>query len=153
MWPWTLRRCIEDLHYFKHQIRFTHVMLAGKEYGQGETGRCWHLSEQTEAFRIYKWSPHTIRTVRTSYRALRAPSLIYTGAGSSVIIETMIRVALWIGVRFPSAELPSSLPHFVQKYPEAHSASYPMGTRGHFPGAKAAGPCSWSLSSTYECWG
>jgi hypothetical protein len=29
----------------------------------------------------------------------------------------------------------------------AHPASYPMGTRGYFPGGKAAGAWSWGLTS------
>jgi hypothetical protein len=41
-------------------------------------------------------------------------------------------------VRFPAAAGNFSLLHRVQNGSGAHSASYPMGTRGSFPGGKAA---------------
>jgi len=40
-----------------------------------------------------------------------------------------------------------SLHHRVQTGSGAHPASYPMGTRGSFPGGKAAGTWSWPLTS------
>jgi hypothetical protein len=42
-------------------------------------------------------------------------------------------------VRFPTGTGNLSLHHRVQNGYEAHPASYPMGTRGSFPGGKAAG--------------
>jgi hypothetical protein len=42
-------------------------------------------------------------------------------------------------VRFPAGAGDFSLHHRVQNGSGAHSASYPMGTRGFFPGNKAAG--------------
>jgi hypothetical protein len=42
-------------------------------------------------------------------------------------------------VRFPAEAGNFSLHHRVQNGSEAYPASYPMGTRGSFPGAKAAG--------------
>jgi len=42
-------------------------------------------------------------------------------------------------VRFPEESGSFSLHHRVQNGTVAHPASYPMGTRGSFPGAKAAG--------------
>jgi len=39
-----------------------------------------------------------------------------------------------------------SLHHRVQNGSGAHPAPYPMGTRGSFPGNKAAGAWSWSLT-------
>jgi hypothetical protein len=42
-------------------------------------------------------------------------------------------------VRFPAGAENSSLHHRVQNGSGAHPASYPMGTRGSFPGGKAAG--------------
>jgi hypothetical protein len=42
-------------------------------------------------------------------------------------------------VRFPAGAGNFSLNHRVQNGSGAHSASYPMGTRGSFPGGKAAG--------------
>jgi hypothetical protein len=41
--------------------------------------------------------------------------------------------------RFPAGAGNFSLHHHVQNGSRAHSASYPMGTRGSFPGGKAAG--------------
>jgi hypothetical protein len=43
------------------------------------------------------------------------------------------------GVRFPAGAGSFSLNHRVQNGSGAHPASYPMGTRGPFPGGKAAG--------------
>jgi hypothetical protein len=45
-------------------------------------------------------------------------------------------------VRFPAEAGNFSLHHHVQNGSGAHPASYPMGTRGSFPGGKAAGACS-----------
>jgi hypothetical protein len=42
-------------------------------------------------------------------------------------------------VRFPVGAGNLSLHHRVQNGSGAHPASYPMGTRGSFPGGKAAG--------------
>jgi hypothetical protein len=42
-------------------------------------------------------------------------------------------------VRFPAGAGNFSLHHRAQNVSEAHPASYPMGTRGSFPGGKAAG--------------
>jgi hypothetical protein len=42
-------------------------------------------------------------------------------------------------VRFPEGARNFSLHHRVQNGSEAHPASYPMGTRGSFPGGKAGG--------------
>jgi hypothetical protein len=42
-------------------------------------------------------------------------------------------------VRFPARAGSFSLHHRVQTGSGAHPASYPMGTRGSFPGGKAAG--------------
>jgi hypothetical protein len=50
-------------------------------------------------------------------------------------------------VRFPAGVGNFSLHHRVQNCSGAHPASYPMGTRGCFPGGKAAGTWSWSLTS------
>jgi hypothetical protein len=45
-------------------------------------------------------------------------------------------------VRFPAVAGNFSLHHRLQNGSGAHPASYPMGTRGSFPGGKAAG--AWS---------
>jgi hypothetical protein len=50
-------------------------------------------------------------------------------------------------VRFPAGAGNVSLHHRVQNGSGAHPASYPMGTRGSFPGGKAAGAWSWPLTS------
>jgi hypothetical protein len=42
-------------------------------------------------------------------------------------------------VRFPTGAGNFSLHHRIQNASGAHPASYPMGTRGSFPGGKAAG--------------
>jgi hypothetical protein len=42
-------------------------------------------------------------------------------------------------VRFPAGDGNFPLHHSVQKGPGAHPASYPMGTRGSFPGDEVAG--------------
>jgi hypothetical protein len=52
-----------------------------------------------------------------------------------------------IGVRFPEVAGNISLRHRVQTDYEAHPAAYPVGTDGSFPGGKAAGAWSWSLTS------
>jgi hypothetical protein len=48
-----------------------------------------------------------------------------------------------LGVRVPADAVKFSLPHGVQNGSGAHPASYPTGTRGSFPGGKAAGAWSW----------
>jgi hypothetical protein len=50
-------------------------------------------------------------------------------------------------VRFSAGAENFSLHHRVQNVSGAHPASYPMGTRGSFPGGKAAGAWSWPLTS------
>jgi hypothetical protein len=59
---------------------------------------------------------------------------------SSVGIATDYGLDDWmIGVRIPAGAGNFSLRHRVQTGSGAHPASYPMGTRGSFPGGKAAG--------------
>jgi hypothetical protein len=62
------------------------------------------------------------------------------------IRDSSVSIALGYGldergsrVRFPAGAGDSSLHHGVQNGSGAHPASYPMGTRGSFPGGKAAG--------------
>jgi hypothetical protein len=50
-------------------------------------------------------------------------------------------------VRFPAGAGNFSLHYSVQNGSGAHPTSYPMGTRGSFPGGKAAGAWSWPLTS------
>jgi hypothetical protein len=54
-----------------------------------------------------------------------------------------------IGVRFPAEAGNFSLRHLVQTGSGAHPASYPMGTRGSFPGGKAVSAWSWPMTSIY----
>jgi hypothetical protein len=65
--------------------------------------------------------------------------------------SAVIAIGYWqddriIGVQFP-AGAGNFFHHRVQTGSGAHSASYPMGTRGSFPGGKAAGSWSWPLTS------
>jgi hypothetical protein len=82
--------------------------------------------------------------------------------------DTSVGIALGYGledrgsrVRFPAGVGNFSLHHRVQNGSGTHPASYPMGTRGSFPGVKRPGreadhspPCSaevknaWSYTST-----
>jgi hypothetical protein len=50
-------------------------------------------------------------------------------------------------VRFPTRVGNFSVHHRVQNGSEAHPVCYPMGTRGSFPGSKAAGAWCWPLTS------
>jgi hypothetical protein len=63
-----------------------------------------------------------------------------------VIRDSSVGIALGYGlddqgsrVRFPAGAGNFSLRHSVQHGSGAHPASYPMGTKGSFPGGKAAG--------------
>jgi hypothetical protein len=65
--------------------------------------------------------------------------------GSGGIRDSSVGIALGYGlddrgskVRFPAGARNFSLHHRVQNGSVAHPASYPMGTRGSFPGGKAA---------------
>jgi hypothetical protein len=50
-------------------------------------------------------------------------------------------------VRFPEGAGNFSLNHRVQNGSGAHPASYPMSTKGFFPGGKAAETWGWPLTS------
>jgi hypothetical protein len=52
-------------------------------------------------------------------------------------------------VRFPAGAGNFFLHHRVQNRSGAHPPSYPVGTRGSFPGGKAAEAWSWPLTSIY----
>jgi len=69
---------------------------------------------------------------------------------SAVGIATGYRlVDRMIGARFPAESGNISLLHRVQIGTAAHPASYPISTRGSFPGDKAAGTWSWPLTPMY----
>jgi hypothetical protein len=53
----------------------------------------------------------------------------------------------WSGVWIPAGAGNFALHHRVQTGSGAHPASYPMGTRGSFPGGKAAGAWRWPFTS------
>jgi hypothetical protein len=53
----------------------------------------------------------------------------------------------WSGGRVPAGAGNFSLHHRVQTGSGGHPASYPLGTRGSFPGGKAAGEWNWPLTS------
>jgi hypothetical protein len=68
---------------------------------------------------------------------------------SSVGIALGYKMDDWgSSVRFPAGAGNLSLHYRVQNGSGAHPASYPMGTRGSFPGCKAGGTWSWPLTST-----
>jgi hypothetical protein len=63
-----------------------------------------------------------------------------------IIIDSSVGIALCYGLddrgstfRFPAGGGNFSLHHRVQTCSGVHPASYPMGTKGSFPGGKAAG--------------
>jgi hypothetical protein len=71
------------------------------------------------------------------------PSALQSGAWNR---DSSVGIALSYGlddqgstVRFPAEAGNFSLHHCVQNSSGAHPASYPMSTRGSFPGGKAAG--------------
>jgi hypothetical protein len=67
---------------------------------------------------------------------------------SSVDIALGYRLDNWgYKVQSPAGAGNFSLHHHVQNGSGAHPGSYPVGTRGSFPGDKATRPWSWSLTS------
>jgi hypothetical protein len=76
------------------------------------------------------------------------------------VITIFTRALFWVSdyglddrdsrVRFPAGTGNFSLHHRVQNGSGTHPASYPVGTRGFFPGGKAAGAWSWPLPSSAE---
>jgi hypothetical protein len=75
--------------------------------------------------------------------------LIYNLCGSrdsSVVYSAGLRAG-WSGVRVPAGAVNFSLHHRVHTGSGAHPVSYPMGTKGSFPGDKEAGAWSWPLTS------
>jgi hypothetical protein len=106
---------------------------------------------------------HTWHNQHTSHSDLQHSSTCNETRGKncdccliSVVLLALIRitwksrdssVGIAIGVRFPAGAGNFYLNHRVQNGSGAHPASYPMGTRGSFPGCKAAGAWSWPLTS------
>jgi hypothetical protein len=72
-------------------------------------------------------------------------STVYITAGIAQWYTTGLGAG-WSGVRVPAGAGNFSLHHCVQTGSGARPASYPMGTRGSFPGDKAAEAWSWPLN-------
>jgi hypothetical protein len=83
---------------------------------------------------------HDLRTVYLFY-ICRALS-VYIWAGIAQWYSGGLRTG-WSEVRIPAGVGNFSLHHRVQTGSGAHPASYPVGTRGFFPGGKPAGAGSW----------
>jgi hypothetical protein len=84
-----------------------------------------------------------------SFSSRKLLSTLNTSNGSR---DSSVGIALGYGMddrgsrfRFPAGTGNFSLHHRVQNGSGAYPASYPMGTRGSFPGGKAAGAWSWPL--------
>jgi hypothetical protein len=56
-----------------------------------------------------------------------------------VVVVVVVSFVIDSTVRFPAGAGNFSLHHRVQNGSGTHPASYPMGTRGSFPGGKAGG--------------
>jgi hypothetical protein len=71
---------------------------------------------------------------------------LYTNWSRDISVGTVTGYELddrMIGVQFPAGDENFSLRYHVQTCSGAHPASSPMGTRGSFPGGKAAGAWRW----------
>jgi hypothetical protein len=91
----------------------------------------------------------------TASRPTQGPTQPPNQRVSEAVCDSSVGIALDYGldfrgsrVRFPAGAGNFSLHHRVQTDTGAYPASYPMGTRGSFPGGKAAGLWSWPLTST-----
>jgi hypothetical protein len=115
-----------------------------------------HLSMSQPDLSITERTHTYIKQVTSSWRWKQHGSLKYwypTTRHKSR--DSSVGIALGKGlddrgsrVRFSAGAGNFSLHHRVQNGSGAHPASYPMGTRGSFPGGKAAGAWSWPLTST-----
>jgi hypothetical protein len=90
----------------------------------------------------------TCSTVLEMPRLLYNPKLHYKSSDSSVGIALgYVLDDRGSRIRFPAGAGNFSLHHCLQNGSGAHPASYPMVTRGFFPGGKEAGAWSWPLTS------
>jgi hypothetical protein len=94
-------------------------------------------------------SPPTSAEVKNAWSYTSTRAYVFVAKG-----DNSVGIALGYGLddrgsrfRFPVGAGNFSLHHRVQNGSEAHPASCPMGTRGSFPGGKAAGSWSWPLTS------
>jgi hypothetical protein len=101
--------------------------------------------------------PHILNLSNRWRRQLSSSRLIQSKSR-----DTSVGIALGYGLDvwgsrawFPARAGNFFLHHRVQNGSGAHPASYPVGTRGCFPGAKAGGAWSWPLTSIlcqgHEC--
>jgi hypothetical protein len=99
-------------------------------------------SESMKGTTMYTYIPTYCWCPQYGYKLeshLKWEELIVKSHGSSVSIVTGYRLDDWDSrVQFPVGAGNFSLHHHVQNSSVAHSASYPMGTRGSFPGSKVA---------------
>jgi hypothetical protein len=108
-----------------------------------------HISYFSLVFTM-NWACSTVGVTRNAFRIL-----VYTPHGkesrdSSVGIALGYRLdERGSRVRFLAEAGNFSLHHRIQNGSGTHSASNKMGTRGSFPGGKAAGAWSWPLTSIW----
>jgi hypothetical protein len=106
---------------------------------------------------------HLLWKPKVHYRTLVPIRHNFSKINSNIILQSTLRSlrvvagisqwyraglrAGWSGVRVPAGAQNLSLHHRVHNGSGAHPASYPMGTRGFFPGSKATGAWSWPPTS------
>jgi hypothetical protein len=109
------------------------------------TGRISFLSESVYCAPCFMFPKKWVRTFKVCKRYLKRFKfrvyLTKSGAGIAQWYSAGLRAG-WSVVRVPAKAGNFSLHHRVQTGSEAYPASYPMGTRGSFPGVKVAG--AWS---------
>jgi hypothetical protein len=106
-------------------------------------GRCCMISATAYMTKIYRFQGQQ-KLISDMFGAVRALDMKL-----KLFRKRFENINLCL-VRFPAGAGNFSLHHCVQKGSGAHLASYPMGTRGSFPGRKAAGSWSWPLTSSAE---
>jgi hypothetical protein len=157
-WSFTLRE--------EHRLRVFENRVLRRIFGpKREAERSWRKLHNDEIHSLYS-SPNIVRVPKT--RTLRWAGHVarmWEGRGvyrvlvgrpdgkrplpeieprSSSPVTTHLPLAFVFSirgsrVRFPTEAVNFSLHHRVQNGPGSHPASYPMGSRGSFPGGKAAG--------------
>jgi hypothetical protein len=115
-----------------------------------QTAKCWDVKLQFTRLWDTTFTLHSTSTNDARYR--KAISSSIKGAGGAVIAQWYsagLRSG-WSGVRVPAVCGNFPLHYRVQSGSGAQPASYPMGTRGSFPGGKATGAWSWPLTPSAE---
>jgi hypothetical protein len=133
--------------YFCHQGVAYSVCIQNfvKFSAKNETSTARETNED-----ITQYSSHLFEfSVTTPYRRRRLYALYCRLLWIRNFIDTLFYGLDDRGsrVRFPAGAGNFSLHHHVQNGSGAYTASYPMGIRGSFLGGKAAGACSWPLTS------